>query len=79
MNLKEVYFKFKRVIKTVIIDLIPLEYVNDHSLDSYCIEIYNKNKEVIAIEWFDYKKFKYSNILRNNLILKQKSLAYYGN
>jgi hypothetical protein len=67
------YFKFKRVVNTNLIELIPVDWISDYHLDSYCLEIFNVDKEWIATNWFRYSEYKNK---KPTNILKQKYLIY---
>lgn len=70
---KATHFKIVRVASSILIHLIPEEWINDYHLDSYCLKLYKNNKETGDIMWIGTNKrgFKENNTY---LISKMKAL-----
>lgn len=53
---KPTHFKMVRVAKSLLIELIPNEWISDYHLDSYCLYFYKDNKELVTKAWWGVEK-----------------------
>ncbi len=49
---KPTHFKMVRVADSLLIELIPEEWVNDYHLDSYCLYFFKEKKELVTKLWW---------------------------
>ena len=53
---KPTHFKMVRVASSLLIELIPEEWISDYHLDSYCLYFYKYNKELVTKVWWGIEK-----------------------
>jgi hypothetical protein len=53
---KPTHFKMVRVASSLLIELIPEEWISDYHLDSYCLYFYKDNKELVTKVWWGVGK-----------------------
>lgn len=53
---KPTHFKMVRVASSLLIELIPEEWISDYHLDSYCLHFFKDNKELVTKVWWGVDK-----------------------